>query len=242
MRIFASTVGRDEEHRWLRRMLASCAGAFDGHFFYDDGSRDRTLEIASSAGCTTVSRPADVPSFLEHESQFRQNAWWAFEDALHPTEGDWILSIDCDEILVAAGEPRDVLRKICGDAGAYTALLVTIPEVFGFQTEADGAETPLVRTDGYWGTIRGTRLFRYQKGGTFSGKAMGSGSEPQYAARGPFQPAVGLWLMHLGYARREDQQAKHARYSALMTHGHNDRHIQSIIEQPTLVPWEGPWR
>jgi hypothetical protein len=242
MRIFASTVGRNEEHRWLRRMLASCEGAFDGHFFYDDQSSDRTLELAETAGCTAVSRPPDVPSFLEHEGQFRQHAWFALEEALKPTEDDWILSIDCDEILLTAGKPDEVLHTVCGNAGANVALLVTIPEAFNFEVTADGREIPLVRTDGYWGTIRGTRLFRYRQGGVFSGKPMGSGSEPQYATRGPYQPAVGLWLMHLGYARRDDQIAKHARYSALMEHGHNDRHVQSIIETPTLVPWEGPWR
>jgi glycosyltransferase involved in cell wall biosynthesis len=229
MRIFASTVGRNEEGRWIDSMLLSVQGQFDGHFFYDDGSSDNTPGVASSAGCTVVSRPSDVPSFLEHGSDFRQAAWAALEVAMGPREGDWILSIDCDELLL--GDVRTTV------AAAFEAnsVLVPIPEVFGFDTDG----WPLVRTDGFWATIRGTRLFRYQRGGVFSGKAMGSGSEPQYATRGPFHAPDGLWLMHLGYARREDQVAKHRRYSAL-AHGHNDSHVQSIVQQPTLARWDGP--
>jgi hypothetical protein len=52
--------------------------------------------------------------------------------------------------------------------------------------------------------------------------------------------AYGVYLMHLGYARVEDQVAKHARYSSLLAHGHADSHVQSIVGAKTLKRWEGP--
>lgn len=210
------------------------AGIFDGHFFYDDRSDDATLEVAIGHGCTVVQRPDDVPAFLEHEGRFRQAAWEAFERAMKPEPGDWVFSIDCDELLLENGaEPS--IREQCEAARGHSALLVTIPECFGF--DADG--WPLVRTDGYWGTIRGTRLFSYRRGGRFADKAMGSGSEPGYASAGHRRRLEGVWLLHVGYARPEDRKAKHARYSVLS--GHADSHVESIVREPTLKRWDGPW-
>lgn len=237
-RVFGLTVGRNEEHRYLREMLAHC-WLFDGHLFFDDGSVDLTPKIARAHGCTVVQRRSDEPSFLEHEGQFRQRAWDTLVETFGLQEGDWVLSIDCDEILVGDGDLRQVhhrLRQITRQAAGYDGIVMPIPEVF--DVLPDG--TPMVRTDGFWGTIAGPRLFRYRPGGKFSPKAMGSGSEPSYVATGKlWRQEHGLYLLHYGYARAADREAKHARYSALV-HGHADRHIQSIVARPTLRRWEGP--
>lgn len=231
MRLLASTVGRNEAGRWLGDMLMRCSGEFDGHFFYDDRSDDNTLEIARGWSCTTVERDEDQPAFLEHEGMFRQAAWEAFERTMKPEPGDWILSIDCDELLVRSQS----IRAQCEAARGQSSLIVKIPECFGF--DADG--WPLVRTDGYWGTIAGTRLFSYRRGGRFADKAMASGSEPTYATGGHRRRLEGAWLLHVGYAREEDRREKHARYSVLS--GHADSHVESILQRPTLARWDGPW-
>jgi hypothetical protein len=98
-----------------------------------------------------------------------------------------------------------------------------------------------VRTDGLWDTIAGPRLFAWYPGGRFADKAMGSGSEPGYVGRGNYVRAEGLWLLHYGYARVDDQKAKYARYSGLAAHGHADAHVQSIVARSVLRDWEGPF-
>lgn len=241
MKLHALTVGRNEEDRYLASMLEHAQEWADEHFFYDDQSTDKTLQLALDAGCYTCYRTED-PAFIVHEGRFRQNAWKAFEDCLLPKTGDWVLSIDADEVLVSTGTNCCLRCEVdqaiqSAEAQGAKSVLLPVPEVFGF----DDNGTPLVRTDGYWGSIRGTRLFRYELGGVFRDKPMGCGSEPTYVAEGRIsQHALGLHLMHFGYADPADQVAKHERYTALFDHGHNDKHIQSIVGPKTLEPWAGP--
>lgn len=237
MRVHGLTVGRNEQDRYIYTALQTNKDAVDTFSFYDDQSTDETASIASSILGSAYIRDEGRPSFLKHEGQFRQDAYDWLERRVKPEPGDWILSIDCDEIICTTDGTRswDAIRAAIRNAGGANAILVPIPECFGIDPD-DG--WPLVRTDGWWGKVRGTRLFRWQPNGKFSDKAMGSGSEPTYATRPPFGDPGPLRIMHLGYARQEDVRAKYERYNA-MDHGHNDRHIQSIIQTPTLQRWEG---
>ncbi len=197
-------------------------------------------------------RPDSCPSFLEREGQFRQRAWQWFEESVQPEPGDTVLALDADEFLVA-GEDQDVSARTVGwaigqaieaaAANGSMAVMVPVPEVFDATCPDFLYTDPMVRTDGFWGTIAGTRLFRYQRGGTFRNRAMGSGAEPTFVAdsapRAPRYP--GLSLLHLGYMDAADRRAKHQRYTELVDHGHANSHIQSIIARPTLEPWKGPW-
>lgn len=240
-KLFGLTVARNEASRYLASMLANAADVVDEHFFYDDQSTDDTLKIAYDAGCYVSSR-VEGPSFLEHEGKFRQGAWDTFEQLMLPKVGDWVLSWDADEFLVHTGTnccTRCAVDQAIEIAEVQRAksIVLPIPEVFGW--DKDG--TPLVRTDGYWGGIAGTRLFRYEQGGKFADKAMGSGSEPSYIQGAPMSPTTyGVYLMHMGYARVEDQVSKHQRYTSLLAHGHADSHVQSIVQEKTLKRWEGP--
>lgn len=239
-RLHALTVGRNEADRYLASMLERAASVVDTHFFYDDGSTDDTPLIAAEF-CTVVGRHPSRVSFLEHEGQFRQNAWDIFNDTIQPGDGDWVLAIDCDELLVAegGGDLRARLHGAISRASTQraNAIIMPVPECFGY--DVDG--TPLIRTDGLWGSIRGTRLFRWQPGGVFRDRPMGCGSEPTYATKPPHsEDSGGVAIMHLGYAAAADVAAKFERYSA-MEHGHNDRHIQSIPQSPVVKRWAGEW-
>lgn len=242
MRLHALTVGRNEADRYLRTMLAHTTQIVDTHFFMDDRSDDNTAELAAEF-CTVVEqRHPEVESFLEHEGKFRQYAYECFVASIQPDLGDWVLAIDCDELLVSdlgddPGTVRAKLDEAIIRAGSKNAIIMPVPECFGF--DDDG--TPLCRTDGFWGGIRGTRLYRWQPGGTFAMKRMGSGSEPTYATKPPHSTDnAGVHIMHFGYADPADVQAKYARYNAT-DHGHNDRHVQSIITRPSLKRWHAPF-
>lgn len=261
-RLLAYMVSKDEQHRYLDACLAWSTQFLDAVSLYDDCSTDDTADLAASHGAYVQVRPESVPSFLDHEGAFRQRAWRWFEEALEPEPNDIVLALDADEFLVA--EPDGVratveLAMARADAAGSLAVMLPVPEVFDAEhairaaTPADlDAAGPLdlapytlprVRTDGFWGTIAGTRLFRYERGGTFRNKEMGSGAEPTYvvnsAPRAPRQP--GLSLLHLGYMDWRDRAAKHKRYTELLDHGHSNSHVQSIITPPTLEPWTGPW-
>jgi glycosyltransferase involved in cell wall biosynthesis len=243
MKLFSLTVVKNEADRYLDAMLQATCSVVDEMFVFDDQSSDDTVAIAMDYATYVCERIG--PSFLENEGRFRQSAWSNFEDCCAPVDGDWVLVIDADEILVAGGNVRDEVDraiKIAESIGAKSVRL-PVPEVFGL--DVDG--TPLVRTDGWWGTIAGTRLFRYQSGGVYRDKAMGSGGEPVYVPESRISEDSGtLSLMHFGYCDKADQVAKHERYTSLLDHGHADSHVASIVQPPTLQRWTGPtpamWR
>jgi hypothetical protein len=239
MTLFSLTVVRNEADRYLRSMLANVVDVVDWSFVYDDQSDDNTLEIVQEFTPEWWVREEGTPSFLEHEGKMRQDAWDVFEMTMQPKLGDWVLAIDADEMLVTTSESccvRCELDQAIGYAHQEdaTAIVLPIPEVFG--VDDDG--TPLVRTDGWWGKIAGSRLFRYEKDGVFPDKPMASGSEPSYVEAGRCsRRSLGLHLMHFGYMDKRDQQAKWERYTALMDHGHSNQHVQSIVSPPTLKRW-----
>jgi hypothetical protein len=237
MYVYALTVGRNEAHRYLKEMLSNMYNFVDGHFFFDDQSDDGTLEIAKKFGCVTAQRSIYEPSFLEHEGGFRQTAWNAFEREMHPKEGDWVVVIDCDEMLVWNGiQNRHLLKHELEYLGGMNGVMIDIPEIFGFK---DGV--PLVRFDGLWGTIHAPRLFPYKLGGQYHMGSMGVPAVPGYVMTGPWGAIQGMYILHYGYAREEDRRAKFERYSA-HTDGHAAQHVNSILsEDMQLEPWTGPY-
>lgn len=243
MNVFCHTVVRNEQARYWRAWLDWTTGIFDSVHVYDDASTDDTFDMAVKAHCHTTLREGGV-TFLGHEGMFRQQAWRAFELRCKPQDGDWVFCIDSDEFLLSQRDERGWLYDQCSLANlqGLGSLVVSIPEVFDVEQTDETGElelvNPAVRIDGYWGDIKGPRLFRYQDGGIFAKKQMGSGSEPTYVAAARSGVLTEMWLMHYGYARKEDQVAKYARYSHRQ--GHSDKHVESIMTEPTLVPWDGP--
>lgn len=236
MALYALTVMKNEANRYLESFLQHHAGMFDGHAFYDDQSTDRSVQIVNDLGdnsCLAGVREDHEPSFLEHEGQFRQNAWnWA-ENLFCLQEGDWVLSIDADEMLMTQD-----LTRVCNWA-FNEVICFSIPEVF--MVDVDGA--PWVRTDGYWGNLSGPRMCKW-KGypfGTYNDLSMACGSLPAYYDSMSYGQEVtpDATILHYGYAKHEDRLAKYQRYNGLP--GHNPKHIESIMQKPTLEKWEGTY-
>jgi len=243
-RIFGSMVVKNEAERYLRAVLSHMKPFFDELFIYDDQSEDDSLVVALRHGTIVSSKPDNVPSFLEHESDFRFAAWKCLEnnDINPPVPGDWILSFDADEFLVGVEDDFSDVRTFLIEAieeaekTGCVGVRLPFPEVF-----ATPNQIPHYRVDGLWNTIKGPRLFKYMPGAEWSGKAMGSGSEPTYIARGKIlENHHNLWMLHFGYADASEHAVKHQRYTELYDHGHNNSHIQSIITKPTLKAWVGP--
>lgn len=240
-KLFSMTVVRNEADRYLASMLWNTLDLVDAMFVYDDQSDDATAEIAEHYGAHVSVRPDGVPSFLEHEGKFRQAAWDTFEALLLPPPGSWILAIDADECLITKNTNNCIRCEVdqaiqAAEAQQAMSVMLPVPEVFGVADDG----TPLIRTDGLWNTIAGTRLFKYIPNAKFRDKSMGCGAEPVVVTQKWSPLAYGLNLLHYGYAHAPDQVAKHARYTGLAGHGHLDAHVQSIVTAKTLKRWEGP--
>lgn len=237
-RIIGTMVVKNELDRYLVPCIKHAQTFLDEIFVYDDRSTDETAEVAIDLGCRVVRRPDSRPSFINHEGKFRYSAWKAFEQVMKPKLGDWVFSFDADEFMVSqSGDIKSVLETTVRVAKQKNNVGVILPFPEIFKIEDSGF---YYRVDGLWNTIKGPRLFSYRQNASWSDKPMGCGSEPEYVKSGPLSTRnYGLHVLHLGYAKDEDKKAKYDRYSSLQEHGHNNKHIESIIEKPTLKLWEG---
>ncbi len=99
LRLSLCMIVRDEQEM-LPRCLAAVAGAVDEIVVVDTGSRDATVEIARSFGARVL--------FHEWSGCFAQARNVSFDAA----EGDWLLYLDADEVLVEEDAP--LLRSLTG--------------------------------------------------------------------------------------------------------------------------------
>lgn len=233
---------RNECDRHLTEAVAWHLEFLDGLFVFDDQSYDSSVAEARACGATVECRDEDTPSFLEHEGAFRQAGYEAFELAMQPLPGDWVLSIDLDEFFVADEDERESLIVVADLVDSHfrgsNAVDVPFEEIF----EIYDWDRLYTRVDGFWGGITAPRFFRYELGGHIPNRQMGGGSVPSYV-RAEYAP-LNLRFLHLGYSSAADRAEKHERYATCPNNGHNPAHIASIVATPTLVPWSGavPWK
>lgn len=228
MRLIAQMVARNESNRYLEEVLEHLQSIADVIVFTDDCSTDDTVEIAKSFNCKVFEAGWDTPLFESDESALRFAAWKNLEQIAKP--GDWVLGIDADE-------------KLYGTERLPELLTQTEYDILGIVHFQMWSRTHF-RVDGAWYPHMSTRFFRYQEGGTYKSKQLAGGSEPTYVEdlcrSGKMLQNTGLKIMHLGYARDEDKQAKYDRYMVLDGgRFHSLPHLQSIIDtNPTLDSWD----
>lgn len=225
--IIAQMVGKNEALRFLPEVLERLSTQVDKIIFTDDCSDDNTAEIASKyAEVFTTNKTL----FTENEGNLRSQAWKNLEK--FAKEGDWILAIDCDELLYHENnlELSDVLAS-----SAFDVVNVRFFHMWN-QTQ--------YRVDKLWAPTNSSRIFRYRNGGTFFDRKLACGSEPTYIQdwlrTRNYWFHSGLVMKHLGYVKDEDKFAKYERYMTLdKGEFHNIKHIESIIDQnPVLMNWE----
>lgn len=235
MRLFGLLVARNECHRYLQACLEWNLPFFQALLVYDDGSDDEILDVVGgSSGAHYTQRPDDVPTFMEHEGKCRQDALIALEELTQPRDSDWIFVIDADEFIVADGGWK-ALHSVVGQADRAGCKSVTlrVPEIWNLDPIQE-------RTDGFWGNIQASRLFKWEKGGQLADVEMGGKPIPEYASAGKtYTKARNVHLLHAGYADEEDRKAKYERYSQRAANGHSGSHIQSIMQTPSLKRWRG---
>lgn len=222
--LIAQMVGRNEADRYLVPVLDSLKAYVDLIVFTDDSSDDDTPQIASQYGSVMQT---DRPLFNEDEGMLRSLAWSHLEQYANP--GDWVLSIDCDEILYQKQYLAGAL-----DQSQYDVLGIMF---FHMWTNTQ------YRTDKAWRPNLSHRLYRYFEGGEFKDRKLACGAEPTYVEelirRGRVRWDTGLVMQHLGYMRDEDKIKKYERYMQLDGGMYHSRmHLESILDrQVTLADW-----
>lgn len=240
--IVASLVVKNESDRYLEKCLSGVSKLFDEIFIFDDNSSDDTFEISKCFTNNVFKN--DGVSFMEHEGNFRQNAWFKCIDTFDLSNSDWIFVIDADEFFGLEGsEYRNLddenliclLRKEISDYVSSSKLSwkVHIPDI-----QKKENSNFFYRYDGYWNQNYAPRVARASKK-MFYKKKMGSFSIPsEYVLKSETRKTP-LKLMHLGYLNPRDLQVKYDRYSSLKNHGHNEKHIESIIKSGNFKKWDG---
>jgi glycosyltransferase involved in cell wall biosynthesis len=225
--LIANIVGKDEADRYLEEVLYHLHPIADLIVFTDDGSTDKTPEIASKYA--TVYRNEES-LFSINEGELRSRAWNNL--SIHASPGDWILAIDCDEKLWCTR--RDLnLAKLMNQQD-YDVLNIQFYHMWD--------ETHF-RADKAWAPGNSSRMFRFFYGGTFKDRKLACGSEPSYVQtlikRRRYMADSGLIMQHLGYMRDDDKKIKFDRYMELDGGDfHSRAHIESILDpNPTLIPW-----
>lgn len=226
--LIGHVVTRNEADRWLDLTLERLATQCDVVAVFDDRSTDATVRIASRHAIVGQRR-FGTPAFLEHEAQFRQAAWEWMLSATEARDGDVVLAVDADEIVVGDVDALvdELDRSLELRAGAL------IREVFDLH---DGV--PQERVDGHWGQVDGVRIARVLMGAdtSFGSRRLGCGSVPGSAPGSsravPITPQVEI--QHLGYILATDRVAKYRRYVG--TQAAASDHIASILTPPRLRP------
>jgi glycosyltransferase involved in cell wall biosynthesis len=228
-KIIAQIVGRNEEDRFLKSVLSRLSTQVDEIVFTDDCSEDNTAKIA--ADYAHVYKTSE-PTFAVHEGRLRTTAWSNLEK--HANPGDWIIAIDCDEMLYS-------LSNI-DSPDVRTVLNSSEKDVVNVRFYHMWNETAY-RVDKLWAPNNSSRIFRFISGGQFADRALACGSEPTYVSewikRRNFWVNSGLVMQHLGYIFDQDKQKKYERYSQIDGGKyHNLSHINSILdESPVLINW-----
>lgn len=239
-RIYAHMVIRNEEDKFLQSMLEWNKQWFDEIHVFDDRSDDNSVNVCLRYTEHVDIRGKDDVSFVEHEGKFRQLAWNSFEQRINPKDGDWVFCIDADEFLVGHHKninPRESLELLVeyADKVKKNSVYILRPEIWAVE-----GKNLMARTDGYWGNDRQVRFVRWKPNGEISDKRLGCGSVPSYGLTGSVQNVHFVNLLHFGYSIEGEAQRKFDLYSKAEDNAHSTKHIQSLLEKPTLAPWGGP--
>ena len=222
-------VGRNEASKYLPEVLERLKSQVDEIVFTDDCSDDNTAEVAAKYA-NVYKTPK--PMFTTHEGRLRRYAWLNLEN--HATEGDWIIAIDCDEMLYDSSDiTKTDIRQILNSSEK---------DVVNVRFYHMWNDTQY-RVDKLWAPNNSSRIFRFMSGATFRDRALACGSEPTYVTdlinqRNYFVNS-NLIMQHLGYIKDEDKQSKYERYSTLDGgEFHALNHINSITDpNPVLINW-----
>lgn len=227
-KIIAQMIGRNEAERYLPEVLEHLYPLVDQIVFTDDGSDDETYFMAKDYGASVIRLSDSL--FETDESQLREIAWQHM--GIYSKPGDWIISIDCDEIIHVPENLREMLEQ--------TDKSVVMATFFHMWNEHQ------FRVDKAWAPDQQPRLFKYYDEGHVMKRTLACGQYPTYVkqlVRDGKVDDFGVTMQHMGYASDDDKLSKFEKYMRIDGGKfHSLRHLESIIdEDPILIDWEDEW-
>ena len=215
-------VGEGEADRYLDQTLERVTWWADKtHVVLDNPATQAETEIVDK---WADSWQHSNYTWVDHEGEFRQNAWNLMETNWRPTPNDHIVIIDADETVVQYDTIQKASQQHAGKR-------------LGFRFHEMWSPTHY-RIDGFWKPYVAHIMIPYQPHGHFKDRPIASGREPTYAANIPRVDIPIADLLHYGYADDADKASKYVRYKTLDGGKyHNPSHIQSIIRTATLQEW-----
>ncbi|MEG2316399.1 MAG: glycosyltransferase family 2 protein [Clostridia bacterium] len=226
--ITLSMVVRNEEHRYLRRVLQSLIGHIDAAVIIDDASTDQTVRICEEL-------LAGIPLHIVHnktsmfadESSLRKLQW---AETIQ-TKPDWILNLDADELIEDSfwSFAQSVMNNTCCDLCCF--------RLYDMWSETQ------YREDALWDAHNTPRTFllRYLPEFDYQWK-----ETPQHCGRFPRncdsfrKSTVDFRIQHFGWAKKEDRAAKYKRYQLLdpgAVYGISEQYASILDANPTLLSW-----
>lgn len=228
-RVTLSMVVRNEEGRYLRRVLESLAGHIDEAVIIDDASTDQTIAICEEILTgIPLHLIKNETSMFGDEISLRKLQW---EETVK-TNPDWILNLDADELLEAAFWEN-----------AQTILCDANLERCAFRLY-DMWNATQYREDVFWSAHKTSRTFLlcYRPDYLYQWK-----QTPQHCGRFPancdvFPKAEAEYrIAHFGWATEKDRAEKYNRYQRLdpgAVYGSRGQYDSILDDNATLVDWQ----
>lgn len=214
-------VGPGEADRHLEGCLLAAQQWSDELFVYGDApdpaSRDLIERYADHY------RIGDTNLYEQGEHLVRNQLWEMLDE--HLEVGDILCLLDADE---SFAEPPAIVRERLAALEHDSRESFSV-RFFHLWTE-DGT---MHRVDGAWNSPVGPRICRFRKGYRLQPlyeTAWVCPPLPPHLLHNTGSPV--LHMLHWSYAREHDRAPKHKRYTEKL--GHDLRHVNSIIETPTL--------
>ncbi|NCB52271.1 MAG: glycosyltransferase [Clostridia bacterium] len=217
---------RNEADRYLRASLGSLLKVCDKVVVLDDHSKDDTPDICRKLGAEVWQSEA---RFSDCEWTVRQQLWHLVTETADA--GDWIVSLDADEIITEPEELRDELRTIGGSWPGVSAVGMRLFDMWGEDHYRD---------DALWCAHKGVwvRAVRYDPliPEDWRQSKLHCGSFPYHYMQ-YLRMLASSRILHYSYATPEDRRRKYEWYIKTDTCGDGiQEQYDSILDAaPHLV-------
>ena len=219
----------NEADKYLEEVLTDIDSYVDQMVIMDDATTDESNEIANSFDKATVYR--SEKSYYSTAEYMQKTHLWKEYLPRHVQTNEWVLAIDCDEIIDPRWKPE--IEKW---------LNIKSVNNLSFRCIEAWGSRDMIRVDGTWNPSAGKdlpMLARYlpQVNYVYEPTKFHTRRIPMNHP-GPLM-ATSYYFVHLGWANERDikskrrfykEQDKDQTFQPLMDH------YQSMYEEPTLVP------
>jgi len=225
--IIVPVLVRNEANRNLDLFLKTTSIFADKIIILDDCSDDNTIDICKEYKKVEIfESPFSIPMFSIDESKLRSHLWDRVR--LIAKEGDWIFSLDADEIV--SKNFINLKDKIIEDCNKNKYDWITFHL-------CDMWNEKQYRVDGYWSPLF-RRFFRFKDLEYGKNAKLHVGSLPKYADESKNGTSYSnVKIKHLSYIKDEDKEKKYNFYIK-NTFGFNFLHALTIKDKnPRLVEY-----